>query len=360
MPSLFRPILAILLYPLFLLLHLTFTLTSLSLRIFQSLTTPVPHTIDIEHVSPPRHVALVLVPSAPGQNVGLGGKGGASGRAERRRKEREGLVESGKRVVQWAGERGVAELSIWDGQGLTQAALPTLLRTLTTASSLPPSPPTSPSSKPTQDASPFSRPSSPSPSPPKRTETLGGGVTSITVWPSFFGKGDSKKAQAGAGGSRKELVVHFVPPSSGAVGVVNLTKQYVKGKVEVEEVTVNKVDEDMKKQLHFRDYPDLLVIHHLTPPPFYATLLPRRAPELWGYPFWALRITEIYQHPTPMPFLHYLSFFITTLRNSSLPSIRKVGNAIGEPGKPAGNALSRDEWDGAMRAWVKVEQRLGK
>ncbi|ODO01875.1 hypothetical protein L198_02603 [Cryptococcus wingfieldii CBS 7118] len=358
MPSLFRPIFAILLYPLFLLLHLTFTLSSLSLRIFQSLTTPVPHTIDIEHVSPPRHVALVLVPSALGLNVGLGGgKGGRSGRAERRRKEREGLVESVKRVVQWAGERGVAELSIWDGQGLTQAALPTLLRTLSTTS-IPPSPPTSPSpsSRPTQDASPFSRPSSPSPSPPKRTETLGGGVTSITVWPSF-GKGDSKKA---AGGSRKELVVHFVPPSSGAVGVVNLTKQYVKGKVEVEEVTVKKVDEDIKKQLHFREYPDLLVVHHLTPPPFYATLLPRRAPELWGYPFWALRITEIYQPPTPMPFLHYLSLLIKTLRNSSLPSIRKVGNAIGEPGKPAGSALSRDEWDGAMRAWVKVEQRLGK
>ncbi|WVQ76447.1 hypothetical protein IAR50_006114 [Cryptococcus sp. DSM 104548] len=355
MPSPLRPILSILLYPLFLLLHLTFTLTSLSLRIYQSLTTPVPHTIDIEHVTPPRHVGLVLVPSAPGLSLGLAGKSGGMGRAERRRREREGLVESVKRVVQWAGERGVAEISVWDGQGLTQSALPTLLRTLATSSSLPLSPPTSPPSRPTQDASPFSRPSSPSPSPPKRTEALGGGVTSITVWPSFA-KGDPKKT----GGSRKELVVHFVPPSSGALGVVNLAKEYVRDEVELEDVTVRKVDEDMKKQLHFRDYPDLLVIHHLTPPPVYATLLPRRAPELWGYPFWALRITEIYQPPTPIPFLHHLNPLINTLRNSSFPFIRKMGNAISEPGKPAGNALSRDEWDGAMRAWVKVEQRLGK
>lgn len=50
--------------------------------------------------------------------------GGARGRVngmsgkERRKREREGLVESVRRVVEWAGERDVAEVSVWDGQGM--------------------------------------------------------------------------------------------------------------------------------------------------------------------------------------------------------------------------------------------------
>ena len=45
--------------------------------------------------------------------------------------------------------------------------------------------------------------------------------------------------------------------------------------------------------MHFAANPDLLLIHPLTPPPLYRALLPRPAPELGGYPFWALSITEI-------------------------------------------------------------------
>lgn len=50
--------------------------------------------------------------------------GGVRGRAsgmsgkERRKREREGLVESVRRVVEWAGERDVVEVSVWDGQGM--------------------------------------------------------------------------------------------------------------------------------------------------------------------------------------------------------------------------------------------------
>jgi hypothetical protein len=39
--------------------------------------------------------------------------------------------------------------------------------------------------------------------------------------------------------------------------------------------------------------PSILIIHHLIPPPFYRAILPRPAPELGGYPFWSLRLTEI-------------------------------------------------------------------
>lgn len=279
---------------------------------------------------------------------------------DRRKREREGLVESVRRVVEWAGERGVQEVSVWDGQGLTQSALPIFLRTLSSTSTLPPSPPLSPPTEPTQDTSSLSTESTKSNERRERREPVispthtrrpssefivGAGVTSITVWP---------------GGKGREMAIHLLPPSSSAPAIASLTRSYAAEQVPLEDITVKRVDEDMRQHLHFTNYPDLLILHQLSPPPFYSALLPRRAPELWGYPFWALRITEIYQHPTPIPFLHHLTPLITALRTSALPFVRKIGHSISIPDRPAEEVLSRDEWDGAMRAWVKVEQRLGR
>lgn len=116
-----RPTLRLLLlpisYPLFVLLHLIFCVFSLLLRIYQALTTPLSSTIDIEHVPPPKHIGLVLVPTMRSAGSARGRANGMSGK-ERRKREREGLVESVRRVVEWAGERDVAEVSVWDGQGM--------------------------------------------------------------------------------------------------------------------------------------------------------------------------------------------------------------------------------------------------
>ncbi|OWZ29521.1 hypothetical protein C356_06123 [Cryptococcus neoformans c45] len=357
--STFRLFFFPLFYPLFILLHLTFSVFSLLLRIYQALTTPLSSTIDIEHVLPPKHIGLVLVPNLRSGGGVRGRAGGVSGK-ERRKREREGLVVSVRKVVEWAGERGVAEVSVWDGQGLTQSALPTLIRTLSSTSTLPPSPPLSPPTEPSQDTSSLPAESAKSNERLERREPVispahtrrpssqlivGAGVTSITVWP---------------GGNGREMTIHLLPPSSSAPAIASLARSYVAEQVPLEDITVKRVDEDMKQHLHFINHPDLLIIHQLSPPPFYSALLPRRAPELWGYPFWALRITEIYQHPTPIPFLHHLTLLITALRTSAFPFVRKIGHSISIPDRPAEEVLSRDEWDGAMRAWVKVEQRLGR
>ena len=49
----------------------------------------------------------------------------------------------------------------------------------------------------------------------------------------------------------------------------------------------------MTESLGFTRDPDLLIVHPITPPSFFRAMLPRPPPELQGYPFWTLRITEI-------------------------------------------------------------------
>ncbi|WVO12725.1 hypothetical protein L204_100333 [Cryptococcus depauperatus] len=322
--------------PLLVFLHVIFSLFSLSLRIFQAFTTPTSQTVDIEHVQPPQHVGLVLVPS--------------NRRGEARKKERDGLVESVKRTVEWASARGIKEISVWDGQGLIQSVLPTLIRTLATSTNLPPSPPDSPRLKPVQGSKAEALVENKAHKRQLSEKTLlGAGVTSITVWSTV-----TEQQQT------KELLVHLMPPSSTVLAIAGLAKSYAACHLPIQDANVSKVDEDMKKHLHFQNYPDLLIVHHLSPLSPWASLLPRRAPELWGYPFWALRITEIYQPSTPIPVLHHFTSFINIFRASSLPFLRKMGYKISAPPSPAESALSREEWDGAMRAWIKVEQRLGR
>lgn len=98
------------------------------------------------------------------------------------------------------------------------------------------------------------------------------------------------------------------------------------------------------------------MIHHLSPPGFWRGLLPRPAPELWGFPAWALRITEIYTHPPTLPL--YIPFIGSLLHNSPLPILRKLGAQF--PDQVTAGVLDAHAWEGAQAAWEKVEQRRGK
>ncbi|WWD22287.1 hypothetical protein CI109_106778 [Kwoniella shandongensis] len=370
LPSPLIYLLRILALPLFFLFHLTFTISSLLLRTYQAFTTTNPTSETLIHEYdplpskspfsdsdnqprslPPKHLALVLVPSRrthPGGSVRL-------------RREKDALVESVLRLVEWGGERGIKEISVWDGQGRIQSLLPRLVQDLSTYSSstLPPSPPSSspstPSPRPTQDLPECELPLTPRSPPECNDKARDGncdgrlthdGVMSVEVHP--------RKQRS------KGLTVHFLPPSSSSSLVTDLTKKYAASQLSLQEMTVSKVDHDLRQQLNFTHDPDLLIVHHLSPPSIFRSIIPRAAPELWGYPFWALRITEIYQHPTPIPLLHNLTPLIQSLRTSSLPFIRKLGYTISTPPPPSQSVFSKDEWDGAMTAWSNVEQRLGR
>jgi hypothetical protein len=101
-------------YPFFILLHILFTLSSLLLRFTQSFHNPHPPTpapsrsrgiSEVERL-PPKHVALSLVSSSA-----------ASGSSKQRGRERIALAESLIRVMRWAGNEGVQEVSVYTDLG---------------------------------------------------------------------------------------------------------------------------------------------------------------------------------------------------------------------------------------------------
>ncbi|WWC97254.1 hypothetical protein V866_004133 [Kwoniella sp. B9012] len=351
-------LLRIISYPFFILLHLLFVLSSLLLRTYETFTsqsTSADQLQDERQIPPPKHLALVLVPSKT-----------------RRKDEKTALVKSILRAIEWSGDWGVEELSIWDGQGLTQSVLPNLMKTLSSNitqhkhNQLPPSPPSTPPNEPTQDmtSDEYEEEMPVSPSPQRKqgkslVRKTGAGLVSVP------GLGDEVRSVTIYPGpsSNRSLKIHFLPPSASDEVIINLTKRYVERKKDVSEITVRNVDRDIKEQLHFTSDPDLLLIHHLSPPPIWRSYLPRSPPELWGYPFWSLRITEIYQYPSPLPLLHHLNPLILSFRSSSLPFLRKLGYSIALPvniNSDGYGILHREEWNGAIGAWSKMEQRLGK
>ncbi|WRT63460.1 uncharacterized protein IL334_000365 [Kwoniella shivajii] len=368
-------VLRILSYPAFVLLHLTFVLSSLVLRTYQALTSTPESDNDNSNVDqkarnviPPKHLALILVPSQ-----------------KYRKGEKVVLEQSILRAVEWSLEIGINELSIWDGKGLIQSCLPNLIKKLsshsTSNSNLPISPPSTPPFGPTQDQH---QPSNrnfprghghiqeeeeeeededddrypPSPSPRRRGKddlikakkgrNVGNEMRSLLV----YSKGRN---------NNNGLKIHFLPPSSSSEMISNLTKRYIEMNINIDDINVKNVNNDIRDYLQFTSDPDLLLIHHLSIQSTWNSMLPRKAPELWGYPFWSLRITEIYQYPQPLPLLPYLNPLLNTLRSSSLPFLRKLGYTISLPRKldPHG-LLDKVEWEGAMNAWSKNEQRLGK
>ncbi|WWC85614.1 uncharacterized protein L201_000478 [Kwoniella dendrophila CBS 6074] len=370
--SILNHIIRTLSFPIFILLHLLFILSSLFLRTYQTffpsssesqnsiledeLETTRNRTIHTRHIKPPKHLALIFVPSK-----------------KRKNGEKQALIQSILNAVEWSLQDDIQEISIWDGQGLIQSVLPNLMKTLSNSMSrnntLPLSPPSTPPNEPTQDNNipELEEPSSPSPqrkqgkdlcdnvdnsSSTSTSLSLGNEVRSIIVYPK---SGPS---------SSKGLKIHFLPPSCSDELISNITKSYIDKNRHLDMIDVKSIDKDIKDQLHFTSDPELLLIHHLQQPKsnsLFKSLLPRSPPELWGYPFWTLRITEIYQYPSPLPLLHHLNPLISTLRSSTLPFLRKLGYSINLPIKlDWQGVLDKEEWKGSMRAWSKVEQRLGK
>lgn len=144
--------------------------------------------------------------------------------------------------------RSYVPLLTWGESGLTQSVLPILLRTLSSTATLPPSPPLSPPTEPTQDTSSPSIESIGSSERPERREPVispahtrrpsselivGAGVTSVTVWP---------------GGKGRKMTIHLLPPSSSAPAMASLTRSYAAEQIPLEDITVKRVDEDMKRE----------------------------------------------------------------------------------------------------------------
>ena len=94
-----------------------------------------------------------------------------------------------------------------------------------------------------------------------------------------------------ASGPRR-VEVHFLAPSASDV-IAKVTQQYIRDGIAPADINESSLGVAICTERGIPSDPDLLIIHHLSPPGFWRGLLPRRAPELWGYPAWALRITEI-------------------------------------------------------------------
>jgi hypothetical protein len=77
------------------------------------------------------------------------------------------------------------------------------------------------------------------------------------------------------------VAVHFLPAAASSSYIATIAQEGA-----LDEATL---DKRVQQALHFEHDPELLVIHHLRP----GVGLRRSAPELYGYPFWPLRITEI-------------------------------------------------------------------
>ncbi|KAL7418902.1 hypothetical protein Q5752_006586 [Cryptotrichosporon argae] len=336
----------VVLFPLLVLLHLAFTLSSLLYRLVQTLRRRPPAARP--SVPPPRHVAVsfALPPRA---------RGGALSGAEEER-----LVECVRGAMRGAAEWGVDELSVWDVAG---HAYGLHARALRDTLDLPPSPPSS---------SPSTPPASPEP-PEARVLPASKSTISVTVRPLTS---DGPRA----------LRVHFLH-SSAADAIAASARALAH--LPPAALTQPQLDAEVRRALGVPD-PDLLIVHALSPPAGWRAALPRPAPELHAYPPWLLRLTEIYARPAPFPFPHALDAPAALLRASHLPILRKIGAAVPadpadrpDPGSGASTpsaspdrypgqgrstkrgrdgpgVLGPETWAGAREAWARVEQRLGK
>ncbi|BEI89909.1 uncharacterized protein CcaverHIS019_0212710 [Cutaneotrichosporon cavernicola] len=296
--SLFR----FLLTPLLILLHVVFTLSSITLRVFQT-RSDSPRELTKR---PPSHVALILVDGGDPQLMAVR------------------FVESVRRAILWAAEWGVHDVSVWDTAGLGVRFHSAVTHSLL---NLPPSPPSSSAS-------------------PRTSSDAGvsGHVGDDTVASSVY-------VNSPTGPRRVE--VHFLAPSATDT-VTRVTRRLAADGVhDIDQATL---DAAIKADLRLPSDPELAIIHDLSPPGFLRGLLPRPAPELHGFPAWLLRITEIYAHPPRLPL--QVPFVGKLLHNSPLPILRKFGASF--PSSLDEGVLDSDEWEGAQAAWEGVDQRRGK
>lgn len=386
--------------PLLILLHLIFTFSSLILRIYELLTTPEPSTtstsalgsgsarsasptgsdVAVKRWVPPKHVAMVLLPPSPAQRAQwTGSSKSVKAREKRARARREVVdraVESVLNLVEMAGEEGVVEVSVYEATGILELAKSEILAELVHEATIG-SPPASPSPA---DTTP-SRPGVPNmlqqtnghaSKSPDATLTSDDGVTTLTVFQT------ARFSSASAPSPITPLVVHILPPSASEI-IPAITRDFIKSGMAAEKVTQELISRKVHEAFHFTRDPDLLIVHALQSLSGWRSWLPRPAPELGGYPFWTLRVTEIYHHPPQLPFITTLAPLLHLAQSSSLPFFRKIGRlvptahanasaAVGAAGAKSelvdlyrgAGRLGMDEWDGAMRAWSVVEQRSGR
>lgn len=96
--------------PLLALLHALFILTSLVVRVFECLRSPQPPRRDGR---PPRHVAIVLTShNTFDQTTSL----------KHQARLQFAVVESVRRCIEWAAEGGIAEISVWNKDGMLAIA----------------------------------------------------------------------------------------------------------------------------------------------------------------------------------------------------------------------------------------------
>ena len=94
------------------------------------------------------------------------------------------------------------------------------------------------------------------------------------------------------GVTAKPITLHLLESSATDL-VAEITRRYNDQDRPPENITQKSLDTDVRNALEFKDDPDLLIVHPIESPSFLRALLPRPPPELHGYPFWPLRITEI-------------------------------------------------------------------
>ncbi|RSH90575.1 hypothetical protein EHS25_001180 [Saitozyma podzolica] len=277
--------------PLLLLLHVVFTLSSLLLRLYEALTTS--STLPPRTFVPPKHVALSLPASVPVTTVrGRSRTETQSAAAVRRRKELElerAAVGSVLRAARWAVREGVETVSVHESSGVLYAAKERLRSEL---SIVPPSPSLSASTAPLGDSDPVESTGTQGlhEVPGDEEDTADGhGVFSITVFPHHTPTSLSDSTDTLHDGLRP-LTLRILPPSSSDL-VARITRDLVREGHKTSSIT----QEVLNARIEAAGYtpPDILLIHPLTPQPFWRSLLPRPAPEIAGYPFWPLRVTEI-------------------------------------------------------------------
>ncbi|KAJ9107232.1 hypothetical protein QFC20_003767 [Naganishia adeliensis] len=251
-----------------------------------------------------------------------------------------------KEVIEWAGERGVGEVSLWSEDGVFDSySIPSVTSNKAPPSKTPDSIDTATPIHDNEDhepdwvqiPSPSSTLDKPSPtsqqlttSPPPPSPSAGHQPRpkhTYTVFPSL--------SEITSRRPHRPVTVHVLPRAAeGGTVLARITRELLIEGVRSEEVTQEMLDERIREHLGFQSDPCLLIIQPLlstrptTPLAYRAlkTVLPADAPEVHGYPFWVLRVTEIFQ---AMPI--------------------RFGF---DPGAT--------EWDRAVRRWQGVEQRLGK
>ncbi|ORX34592.1 hypothetical protein BD324DRAFT_636548 [Kockovaella imperatae] len=323
---------------------------------------PALYTIFSTPKDPPAHVAVVfLCGSEVDERSELsetprrrGRQRHAGMRLRRKAHQYDGaLMESVARVISWASLAGISELSIYDNHGVLDDCRDAIVSQY---QRLPVSPPDSRSPSPRRSAK-----STLAPQNGLGQTSYADVVKKDTVHEPF----DPVTSFTVFAPNTKPLHVHLLTSDSREI-LAHIAREE-RAASPRETISQQSLDERVRETLQLSCDPELLLVHRIKRPSFLGSLLARAPPELGGFPCWPLRITEIYMHPTPLPIPSMLMDIFSPLlqrsRTSSLSLLRKTAKRfprLASRESSESGVLHKSEWDGAMKAWQNVEQRLGK